>query len=75
VSAPESERRPHGDRGAAGVGEQKSNLPEPAAQPVERHTIPDDKVIWFELPAIRRLVGIWQGPGCIAQLRLARRRP
>jgi hypothetical protein len=45
-----------------------------AEQPIERHKpLPDDKVALFALPAIHRLVGTWQGPGTITQLR--RRRP
>jgi hypothetical protein len=42
-------------------------------QPVERHwPIPTDKVIWFELAPVHRLVGTWQGPGTIERLRRAR---
>jgi hypothetical protein len=33
------------------------------------HPLPDDKLVLFELPAVWRLVGVWQGPGTIAQLR------
>jgi hypothetical protein len=30
--------------------------------------IADDKIALFEVAQVRRLVGVWQGPGSIAQL-------
>jgi hypothetical protein len=40
-----------------------------ADQPAERHLIPDDKIALFVVPPVHRLVGHWQGPGTIAQMR------
>jgi hypothetical protein len=40
-----------------------------AEQPVERHLVPDDKVIWFALAPVHLLRGRWQGPGSISQMR------
>jgi hypothetical protein len=38
--------------------------------PVERHDpLPTDKLIWHAVPRLQLLVGTWQGPGSIAQLR------
>jgi hypothetical protein len=38
-------------------------------QPREIHDpLPDDKVIWFAVPAVHRLRGRWQGPGIEAFL-------
>jgi hypothetical protein len=38
--------------------------------PIERHVpLPDDKVVLAELVRAHCLVGIWQGPGCIAEMR------
>jgi hypothetical protein len=43
---------------------------DPSAQPFEAHDpIPDDKLALFELPRLWLLVGTWQGPGTIAELR------
>jgi hypothetical protein len=43
------------------------------ACPVERHDpLPDEKLTLFGVPQAHRLVGTWQGPGTIAQLRRAR---
>jgi hypothetical protein len=42
--------------------------------PREHHDpIADDKLVLFEVAPLRRLVGVWQGPGTIAELsRMAR---
>jgi hypothetical protein len=40
-----------------------------AACPIERHLIPDDKLALFEAPPVTRLVGTWQGPGRIIEMR------
>jgi hypothetical protein len=37
--------------------------------PLERHVVPDDKLVLFELAPVHRLAGTWQGPGTLAQLR------
>jgi hypothetical protein len=37
--------------------------------PLERHIIPDDKRILFAVAPVHRLVGTWQGPGSIAEMR------
>jgi hypothetical protein len=38
--------------------------------PIERHApIPTDKIALFELAPVRRLVGTWQGPGTIRDMR------
>jgi hypothetical protein len=41
--------------------------------PIERHDpIPTDKIALFELAPVRRLVGTWQGPGTIKDMRARR---
>jgi len=66
--------------GADRIGGSDRGYPTVTAQPVqpvpplERHDIPHDKLVLFEVAPVRRLVGTWQGPGSIAELsRRARR--
>jgi hypothetical protein len=51
----------------------RSPRPPQPVPPLERHDpIPTDKIAVFELAPVRRLVGTWQGPGSIREMRAKR---
>jgi hypothetical protein len=51
----------------------RSARPPQSVPPRERHDpIPTDKIALFEVAPVRRLVGTWQGPGTIREMRAKR---
>jgi hypothetical protein len=46
-----------------------SRHPRQDPPPLEQHFLANDVVVCFQRPRVELIIGVWQGPGCIAQLR------